>query len=118
MNRVVLSGSVLLLFAAGVTSCKKSSGDAPRNLDKLRITSIATIKVTEGINGFPNELAPGFCKNNITAYTTGIVSYSGVHTDKEKQSYILTYTKEGLPETSKLPVQMDTYTFKYTYEEF
>lgn len=80
--------------------------------------NIAAVKVIEGLQGFPDNMAPGFCKNNITSYTSGTISYSGTRTEQGKQSYTLTYTKEGLPETCTIKTQRDTYTYKYTYEEF
>jgi hypothetical protein len=80
--------------------------------------NIAPVKVTEGLKGFPDILAPGICRNNITAYTTGIISYSGNRTEKAMQPYKFTYTKEGLPETCKIYTPYETYTITYTYEDF
>lgn len=87
-------------------------------INPLSKLNIATVKVAEGLRSFPDILAPGFCRNNIIAHTSGTVSYSGNRTEKEIQPYKFTYTKEGLPETCKINSQLDTYTFKYTYEEF
>lgn len=87
-------------------------------ISPLSKLNIAAVKVTEGLRSFPDDLAPGFCQNNIIAYTTGTVSYSGNYQEKETQSYKITYTKEGLPETCKINSQIDSYTYRYTYEEF
>lgn len=87
-------------------------------INPLNKLNIAAVKVTEGLNGFPDIMAPGFCKNNITAYTTGTISYSGVRSEKATQPYVFTYTKEGLPESCTVTTQLDTYIFNYFYEEF
>lgn len=87
-------------------------------INPLNKLNIAAVKITEGLTSLPDNMAPGFCKNNITAYTTGTINYSGNHIEKDMQSYQLTYTKEGLPETCKIPSRLDTYTITFTYEEF
>jgi hypothetical protein len=87
-------------------------------INPLNKLNIAAVTITEGLTSFPDNMAPGFCRNNITAYTSGTINYAGSHIEKDKQSYKLTYAKEGLPETCKIPTQLDTYTIKYIYEEF
>ena len=79
--------------------------------------NIASVKVTEGLNGFPDNMGPGFCKNNIKSYATGTISYSGDRSEKATQPYVYTYTNEGLPQTCTVITPLETYTFKYTYEE-
>lgn len=94
---------------------KLSYDDKINPLSKL---NIAAVKIVEGLKNFPDVIPPGICKNNMTAYTPGTISYGGRRTDSETQPYIFTYTKEGLPETCTITTQLETYTLKYTYEEF
>jgi hypothetical protein len=94
---------------------KFSYDDKINPLSKL---NIAAVKIVEGFQIFPDILAPGICKNNMTAYTYGTISYSGGRSDGETQPYIFTYTKEGLPETCTITNRLETYTIKYTYDEF
>ena len=79
--------------------------------------NIAAVKIVEGLQTFPDILAPGICSNNITGYAAGYLN-RGERTQQAIQSYNFTYTKEGLPETCTITNQLETYTLKYTYEEF
>lgn len=80
--------------------------------------NIAAVKIVEGLQTFPDILAPGICSNNITSYAAGYLNSQGERTQQAIQSYSFTYTKEGLPETCTITNQLETYTLKYTYEEF
>ena len=93
---------------------KFSYDDKINPLSKL---NIAAVKIVEGLEIFPDIVAPGICRNNMTAYTYGTIS-GGKRLDGEPQPYIFTYTKEGLPETCTITNRLETYTITYTYEEF
>jgi hypothetical protein len=87
------------------------------NINPLSKLNIASVKIVDGIHGFPDNTGPGLCKNNMAEYVTGLLSLQGEYKKQFEQKYSFTYTNEGLPETCVVKNVNDIRTFKNAYEE-
>jgi hypothetical protein len=109
----VLNNNFTEAYNTNLTVAYKLTYDDKTNpLSKLNIASL--FQVTSNI-GFPAFLAPGYCANNITEYTSGYSNGPGQYTATNVNYYTYFYKGNKLPEECRYSNNGNNYTVRYEY---
>ena len=100
------------LYSTQASGYKMIYDNKVNPISKLNIASLTTVT---GPIGFPSFLAPGFCKNNITEYTTGNSTGPGNFTSGNTYYYTYSYNENNLPVECRFYNNNGNTTIKYYY---
>jgi hypothetical protein len=100
------------LYSTQASGYKMIYDNKVNPISKLNIASLTTVT---GPIGFPSFLAPGFCKNNITEYTTGNSTGPGNFTGLNTYYYTYSYSENNLPVECRMFNNNSNNIVKYYY---